>query len=241
MEDAIKVSVISPLEGEMSGRTEGGALPARQSQQGECWRLSPGTSLPLADTRHALPIALPFGSSDAATLIAFLRTAEAQGVGDIRLAPGRQMLLALRVSGERRDLARQSRHPRLHHQPRRPPRPHRRLPRRAGLRLRPTSPARDIALQVAPKRSRNQLSDTFTLHVSGCAKGCARQAIATLTLVGDEKGAGLVVGGTAKDRPLAYTQPDARSGRTCPRRRRSLARRWTRPTPAKLAGAFERA
>jgi precorrin-3B synthase len=40
----------------------------------------------------------------------------------------------------------------------------------------------------------------LSLHVSGCAKGCAHPGPADLTLVGQENGCyGLVVGGTARD------------------------------------------
>jgi precorrin-3B synthase len=38
-----------------------------------------------------------------------------------------------------------------------------------------------------------------TIHVSGCAKGCARSAPADLTLVGHEGRFGVVRNGTARD------------------------------------------
>ena len=44
----------------------------------------------------------------------------------------------------------------------------------------------------------------FTLHISGCAKGCAHPGPAALTLVGGENGAGLVVNATAKALPAGY-------------------------------------
>ena len=49
------------------------------------------------------------------------------------------------------------------------------------------------------------LDGSLTLHISGCAKGCAHPAEAALTLVGSEDGAGLVVAGTAREAPLAST------------------------------------
>lgn len=49
------------------------------------------------------------------------------------------------------------------------------------------------------------LDGSFTLHISGCAKGCAHPAAAALTLVGDENKAGLVVDGTAKALPPRYS------------------------------------
>ncbi|CDX59291.1 Precorrin-3B synthase (fragment) [Mesorhizobium plurifarium] len=48
------------------------------------------------------------------------------------------------------------------------------------------------------------LDASLTLHISGCAKGCAHPGAAALTLVGDENGAGLVVDGTAKALPAGY-------------------------------------
>jgi precorrin-3B synthase len=45
---------------------------------------------------------------------------------------------------------------------------------------------------------------SFTLHISGCAKGCAHPGATALTLVGGENGAGLVVDGTAKALPAEY-------------------------------------
>ncbi len=60
---------------------------------------------------------------------------------------------------------------------------------------------RDIAEKVAAENA--DILD-FTLHISGCAKGCAHPGAATLTLVGGENGAGLVVNATAKALPASY-------------------------------------
>ncbi|MBB3771761.1 precorrin-3B synthase [Angulomicrobium tetraedrale] len=57
-----------------------------------------------------------------------------------------------------------------------------------------------LAAQIAP------LIAGGTLHVSGCVKGCAHPAPATLTIVGLDEGAGLVVEGTPRD-ILAATLP----------------------------------
>ena len=43
-----------------------------------------------------------------------------------------------------------------------------------------------------------------TVHVSGCAKGCARSGPAELVLVGAERRYGIVRGGTAQDRPAHF-------------------------------------
>ncbi|MCB1453038.1 MAG: precorrin-3B synthase, partial [Rhizobiaceae bacterium] len=55
-------------------------------------------------------------------------------------------------------------------------------------------PARQIARDVA----RELPADMASLHISGCAKGCAHPAKAALTLVGTENGVELVEGGTAR-------------------------------------------
>jgi precorrin-3B synthase len=49
----------------------------------------------------------------------------------------------------------------------------------------------------------------IALHVSGCAKGCAHPEPAPLTVVGTEKGCGIVPNGTARDLPERTLQADA--------------------------------
>jgi precorrin-3B synthase len=45
------------------------------------------------------------------------------------------------------------------------------------------------------------------VHVSGCAKGCAHPAPAPLTIVGTERGCGIVHDGTARTTPSSYVNP----------------------------------
>jgi precorrin-3B synthase len=45
------------------------------------------------------------------------------------------------------------------------------------------------------------LDDSFKIHVSGCAKGCAHPARAALTVVGTGTGCALVANGSARDEP----------------------------------------
>jgi precorrin-3B synthase len=47
------------------------------------------------------------------------------------------------------------------------------------------------------------LDGSVTIHVSGCAKGCAHPAPAALTIVGTPEGCALVANGTARDAPFA--------------------------------------
>ncbi|WP_395383297.1 hypothetical protein ACHMW4_03470 [Mesorhizobium sp. UC22_110] len=159
--------------------------------------------LALADDTHAVGIALPFGSMPAERIAQLCLEAHARGADEIRPAPRRTLLF--RIPGEQDcfDLQ-QAAHglgfvtetgdPRLH------------------IAACPGEPAcasgriatREIAETVASSHA-GLLDGSFTLHVSGCAKGCAHPATAALTLVGGENGAGLVVDGTAKALPPRYS------------------------------------
>ena len=48
-----------------------------------------------------------------------------------------------------------------------------------------------------------------TIHVSGCAKGCARSAPAETVLVGQDGRYGVVRNGTARDHVTRWVAPDA--------------------------------
>jgi precorrin-3B synthase len=65
--------------------------------------------------------------------------------------------------------------------------------------------SRAIAAALAPDLPLS--GQTIALHVSGCAKGCAHPAPAPLTIVGTERGAGIVCWGTARAVPSAYADP----------------------------------
>ncbi|MEQ1953117.1 precorrin-3B synthase [Mesorhizobium sp. CN2-181] len=201
-------SAISPLEGEMSGRTEGGAKDcnlieaSRISQPSGTWHLDSGFHvLGLKGTRQALPISMPFGHIDAAVLIDLARHAEALGVIDIRPAPHRTLLLICCSFEATKTLREQAQKRGYVTDP---------SDIRMTIAACPGAPAcasgkiaaRDIAEEVA--RSLPPNGHDLTIHISGCEKGCARQAPSDITLVGGEKGAGLVVGGTPRQVPLAY-------------------------------------
>ncbi|MFK0687438.1 precorrin-3B synthase [Mesorhizobium sp. IMUNJ 23033] len=194
-----RASTISPLVGEMSGRTEGGAkerLPQTPSAR------SPVGIFDLAAASVALGIGLPFGSMPAEKLIDLAQRALTLGVTEIRLAPGRAILfLGLSPAAC----------PPLQHTattlgfvttPADP---------RTRIAACPGTPAcasgqiatRDIAETIAAENA-DILDASLTLHISGCAKGCAHPGKAALTLVGGENGAGLVVDATAKALPAGY-------------------------------------
>ncbi|WP_192180953.1 precorrin-3B synthase [Mesorhizobium amorphae] len=185
---------ISPLAGEMSGRTEGGAKerPPIRDPIG-MFDLTAG---------HALGIGLPYGSMPAQKLIELTQRALALGATEIRLAPGRAIFfLGLSPAAC-------------------PPLQH--TATTLGFVTNPTDPrtriaacpgtpacasgqiaTRDIAETIAVENA-DILDASLTLHISGCAKGCAHPGKASLTLVGGENGAGLVVDATAKALPAGY-------------------------------------
>jgi len=190
-------SLISPPEGEMAGRPEGGNAWESPSAEGSF------DLLPLTDNRHALPLALPFGSVEAATLIALMDAATKEGIEEISLAPSRRLLalcpspdaaMQLRQCAKALGFVVADDDARAH------------IEACAGRPACASAHLETRALAQAAAQTFGVLLDgTLSLHISGCAKGCARQAPAAITLVGGEKGAGCVVAGTARDTPLAYT------------------------------------
>jgi precorrin-3B synthase len=190
--ETVRYSAISPLVGEMSGRTEGGAVERLRSPIG-LFDLASGL---------ALGIGLPYGSMPAQSLIELATQASNLGVAEIRLAPGRALLFlglapsacaALQASAATLGFVTSPADP------------------RTRIAACPGAPAcasgriatRAIAEKIA-KDSADLFDPTLTLHISGCAKGCAHPGAASLTVVGDENGAGLVVDGTAKALPAGY-------------------------------------
>lgn len=183
---------ISPLVGEMSGRTEGGAVERHRSPIG-LFNLNNG---------EALGVALPYGSMPAQNLIDLANQAANLGATEIRPSPGRALLFLglspsactfLQSAAATLGFVTSPADPRT----RIAACPG--MPACASGRIATRAIAETIAAQSA-----DLLDASLTLHISGCAKGCAHPGATTLTLVGDEKGAGLVVDGTAKALPAGY-------------------------------------
>ena len=161
-----------------------------------------GTFLLLANATYALAIALPFGSMPAEQIAELAQAAADLGATEIRPASGR-MLLALGLAADSAaslqakatglGFVTDAADPRL------------------SIAACPGAPAcasahmetRRQAEAIATQNA-DLLDGSFTLHISGCAKGCAHPGSTTLTLVGGENGAGLVVNGTAKTLPAGY-------------------------------------
>jgi precorrin-3B synthase len=163
---------------------------------------SPVAIFSLTNDAYCVGIGLPFGSVEAKKIIALAREACTLGATEIRLAPQRALLFPklskatcekLQARAAELGFVTSSTDP------------------RTKIAACPGSPAcasgliatREIAEEIAEEHA-ELFDSSVTLHISGCAKGCAHPAPATLTVVGGEKGAGLVVDGTAKSLPVGY-------------------------------------
>lgn len=164
--------------------------------------LSAPASPPIGSFRllngSATGIALPFGATDWRSLAALADTATRLGITEFRLAPHHALLAIDAPAAFATDAAAlgfiaDAADPRL------------RISACIGS-LGCASghvPARAIAMGLAAR-----LPPGASLHVSGCAKGCAHPRRATVTLVGRSDGYGLVISGTAGDTPQALLQAD---------------------------------
>lgn len=171
--------------------------PLRGGSAGEAGRGGGPTGIiTLSNGTLALGIALPFGSIPATVLINLAQAALAAGTAEIRPAPGRSLLFLglsedachqLQQAAAALGFITNTTDPRLH------------------IAACPGTPAcasgkietRAIAEHIAATQA-GFLDGSFTLHVSGCTKGCAHPGAAALTVVGYNGGAGLVVNGSAK-------------------------------------------
>jgi precorrin-3B synthase len=145
------------------------------------------------DGRFAVGLAMPFGHIEHAQIRTLAAALTSAGVNEVRLSPWRALYAAVSNAASARRI----------------------LDRAAGwivaaddplLRIEacPGAPScastsintRAIARQLAPHLPGGF---TGTVHVSGCAKGCARSAPSDLVLVGTGDRCGIVRNGTARD------------------------------------------
>lgn len=160
----------------------------------------------LSSDRAVLGVRLEFGQIKASDLISFLDAAERCGATGIRLAPGRGFfLIGLSRDGTPEVLKAAARH---------------------GLGTSPGEATNYIAACAGAGSCASAFYETkalarriavaapalldgsLTLHLSGCAKGCAHGQPA-LTLVGSAEGCDLVLNGRATDAPDAQIAGDA--------------------------------
>jgi precorrin-3B synthase len=141
----------------------------------------------LDDDSCAIGVALPFGQAHALDLIALARIARANGAEWAALAPQRTLLLgpigemtafALGTAADTLGFVVDARDPR------------RRIAACAGAPLCASGhiPARELAARIAERLPQGK----FSLHISGCSKGCAHPRPAPLTILGIEQGAGFI-------------------------------------------------
>jgi precorrin-3B synthase len=154
----------------------------------------------------AYGVGLAFGHTDADTLgqlIDAAKTVEARG---IRAAPGRALLIvgvapartqALSIAADRLGFIVRPADPRRH------------IAACPGTPLCASAqaPTRTLGPAVATALA-SLLDGSLTVHLSGCAKGCAHARAAALTMVGEPGGCGVVVNGVACDRALGNIAAD---------------------------------
>jgi len=158
----------------------------------------------LRDGSSAIGVGLPFGHSDAGTLQRLIDEARAAGAASARPAPDRALLLIgvapPEVPGFVAKAERLGFITKLHD-------PRRRVVACAGA---PACGAAQIPTRaLAPAIAAAALfDDQATIHVSGCAKGCAHSASADLTIVGIGGKCGVVPNGRAQDAPVEIVSAD---------------------------------
>ena len=161
------------------------------------------TIVPLR-TGAALRIALPFGSMGSTAFGDLADAAEQHAISEFLLAPGHALfalgaepaLLAWRTQAARLGFLVDLDDPRLH------------LHACIGSDgcTSGHGPSRSLATELL--HSQPALFDgSWTLHLSGCAKGCAHPRPSDLALVGEPGGWAVIRGGRAGDAPLAHLHP----------------------------------
>ncbi len=157
----------------------------------------------LRDGGVALGIGLAFGHSDTESLTALLAAVRRGHAASVRPAPGRVLLIiglppkraaAVRAAAERLGFITT------------PDDPRRRVIACAGA---PACAAAQMPTRaLAPAVVAAATLDLQTIHLSGCAKGCAHLGPAALTIVGREGKCGIIPNGCAQDAPSEFVTPD---------------------------------
>jgi precorrin-3B synthase len=155
---------------------------------------------PLRDGTFAYGVGLAFGHANATSLQRLTETAEASGARGIRVAPGRVLMVvgltqqtasSFAATAEALGFVVRTDDLRRH------------VIACAGAPICASADiaARAIAPQIAAAAAPH-LDSSFKIHISGCAKGCAHPAPATLTVVGTPEGCALISNGSTRDAPF---------------------------------------
>lgn len=153
----------------------------------------------LRDGSLAYGVGLAFGHAEAAALGEMAAAAAAAGARGMRAAPGRALMIigltnetaaALAADAERLGFIVRADDPRRH------------VVACAGAPICASAhiAARALAPRVA-EIAAPYIDGSFTIHISGCTKGCAHPALAALTVVGTPEGCALIANGSARDTP----------------------------------------
>jgi precorrin-3B synthase len=148
----------------------------------------------------ACGIGVAFGHADAASLQQLIQAAVTAGASGISVAPSRALIFvglperacaSFAVAAEALGFIVRAADPR------------RRVIACAGA---PICAAAEIASRALAPQIATALTshrdDAFTIHISGCAKGCAHPIAAALTVVGTPAGCALIAKGTTRDTPF---------------------------------------
>ena len=162
---------------------------------------TPSACIGCAMRSLACGIGLAFGHSDATALERLIDIADAAGARGFRTAPDRALMIigltprsvsAFVAAAEQLGFVVRAGDPR------------RNVVACAGA---PICASAQIAARALAPRVADQVApycgDAFTVHISGCAKGCAHAAPAALTVVGMPDGCALVADGSVRDAAFA--------------------------------------
>jgi precorrin-3B synthase len=154
---------------------------------------------------EAVMMALPYGRSEARQWIMIADALEGTGVPSLTLTPWRGLAASALSRAQAADLALRAGEAGLIMNPRDPRLSISACPGSTGCARGTTDTYRDADRLAS--QSPAFFDGSRTVHVSGCAKGCAQPHRAEVTLVGDAGVYQVVVDGTARDKPLFRRSP----------------------------------
>jgi len=166
-------------------------------------RKSPIGAHRLHEPSFAYGVGLAFGHADATLLEELTQAAKAAGADGMRAAPDRVLMVigltqetidTFAADAERLGFITHAGDSR------------RRVIACAGAPI--CASAYIAARALAPHLAAALPDRTSTIHISGCAKGCASSAPATLTVVGRADGCALIANGSTRDVPFAVAATD---------------------------------
>jgi precorrin-3B synthase len=149
-------------------------------------------------------VALSFGHASASALADLARAASARGAALVRPAPGRVLLLIGLHRADARALVREAEQLGVIVSPDDPRRRIVACPGKPGC-ASGLIASRMIAAEIARLPHARALGSR--IHISGCRKGCAHPTPAGLTIVGTDRGCGIIRDGSARATTQAYIDP----------------------------------